>query len=115
MALNDTTIARFPSGINYAKLLVEWALPPLRFKRFGIPSLYCNWIKASLFSSGLITSLRGQDDNANRTLTNAGVQFDFRLVMFSTMNATFSIGAAVAYEQGYDMYRPEIMVSLKIL
>ena len=35
------------------KLTVEWTLPPIRFQRAGIPSLYANWLQFSLFTSGI--------------------------------------------------------------
>ena len=46
-------------GTSYAKILVEWNLPPLRFRRLGGPNLYGNWARLSLFGSGLVTDAGG--------------------------------------------------------
>ncbi|NIR52730.1 hypothetical protein GWO43_29345, partial [candidate division KSB1 bacterium] len=45
-ALNETI-----GGRNFGKLMVEWNLPPLRFRRFGFPALYVRWARMALFSS----------------------------------------------------------------
>jgi hypothetical protein len=98
-------------GRNYAKLMVEWTLPPVRFRRVGVPSLYLNWARFALFATGLKTDL---DDSAlSRELTNLGLQVDFRVVMFSNLSTTLSLGYAVAREDGDTS--DEVMVSLKIL
>jgi len=99
-------------GTNYGKALLEWTLPPLRFRRLGLPTFYCNWARLALFSSGLVTNL---DSKANqRKLANIGGQLDFRLVILSHLNTTLSFGYGVAAEKDQ---RPakELMVSLKIL
>ena len=99
-------------GRNYGKAMIEWNLPPVRFRRVGVPSFYLNWLRPGLFTSALRTDL---DDSAlRRTLYNFGLQLDFRLVMFSNLEATISVGYAVAVEHD----RPssdEVLVSLKIL
>src|SRR5262249_44063117 len=33
------------SGRNFAKSMVEWNLPPLRFKRAGTPGFYVSWMR----------------------------------------------------------------------
>src|SRR4029077_12865633 len=38
-------------GASYAKTQVEWVLPPLRFRRVGIPSFYLRWASLSLFTT----------------------------------------------------------------
>lgn len=98
-------------GTTFGKLMTELCLPPLRFQRFGIPSLYCNWAHARLFTTGLTTNFHNRP--IRRTLVNAGAQIDFKLVIFSTMSSTFSIGYAGAWEKDY-RYRDEFMISLKI-
>ncbi len=37
-------------GTNFGKLLLEWVLPPLRFRRLGGEALYCNWAQFVLLS-----------------------------------------------------------------
>jgi len=97
---------------NYGKLLLEWNLPPLRFKSWGRTWLYCNWTRLSLFSGGLLTNF---DDSLTREFDfNLGAQLDFRVVLFSYLNTTFSIGYATRWRDGGGT-SDEIMVSLKIL
>ncbi len=99
-------------GINYVKAMLEWDLPPIRFRRFGVQSLYCTWSRLALFTSALGTNL---DDSASRrSAAMAGGQLDFRLVIFSTFESTFSVGYAAAAEK-HQRLSHELMVSLKIL
>ena len=99
-------------GANYAKLLSEWDLPPLRFRRFGIPSFYFTWLRLAFFSGGIVTDA---DYKANRrALLDTGLQINWRVVMLSHLNVTLSFGWARAYEK-HQRPNDEIMISLKIL
>lgn len=99
-------------GNNFGKLLLEWDLPPLRFKRAGIPDLYCTWASAALFGSVTATDL---DDSAVRQkLYNVGAQVDFKLVIFTNLSSTLSFGYARAFSEGGEAAN-EFMVSLNIL
>jgi len=84
-------------GASYGKVQVEWVLPPLRFRRVGIPSFYLQWADLSLFSTGLLTDV--DDAAARRTLASAGAQLDFRLVTLSHLESTLSLGFAVERER----------------
>ncbi len=99
-------------GTTFGKFMVELALPPVRFEHLGIPSLYCNWAHMRLFSTALSTNWHNEP--IRRTLINAGLQIDFKLVIFSTMSSTLSFGYAGAWEKNYQ-YRDEFMISLKLL
>ncbi len=100
------------SGRNYAKSLLEWNLPPLRFRRVGTPSFYATWARTALFATVLGTNL---DDSAlRRTVSNVGAQVDVRLSLLSRLDMTLSAGYAAAFEQGQPA-RHEVMVSLKVL
>jgi hypothetical protein len=99
-------------GTNYGKMTVEWTLPPLRFRRFGFPSLYLRWARLALFSTGIVTNM--DSDQFRRTATNLGGQIDFHIVMFSTLSSTFSLGYAAAFEKDQRTAK-EFMISLKIL
>jgi hypothetical protein len=99
-------------GKNFAKVQVEWTLPPLRFRRFGFPSLYFRWARLTLFSSGILTNF--DDKNSDRKLLDFGGQIDFRLVLFSSLNSTFSLGYGIAVEENRSPEK-ELMISLKIL
>jgi len=98
-------------GTNYAKGMLEWTLPPLRFRHFGVPGLYLMWARVALFSSGIVTNLGSSPDRSE--LMNFGAQIDFRFVVFSRLENTLSFGYAAALEQGQSP-RKEFMVSLKI-
>lgn len=99
-------------GNTFAKATVEWTLPPVHFRSFGLPALYCNWARVALFATTLGTDV--DRAAARRVHASTGLQLDFRLVALSSLETTLSLGAAAAYERGR---RPatEFMVSLKIL
>jgi hypothetical protein len=99
-------------GSNYAKLLVELVLPPVRFRRMGIVSFYSNWSQLTFFSSGIITNLDHVD--FRRKVANVGTQLDFKLVIFSVLESTLSFGYAMAFENRMPT-TDEFMISLKIL
>lgn len=108
-------------GRNYAKAILEWNLPPLRFRRLGFPALYFNWARFALFTSAIRTNLDARGGSqplpqfgVRRTLANVGGQVDFRLVLFSALESTLSFGYAAAFEQNRPTEK-EFMVSLKIL
>src|SRR5207245_2831155 len=98
-------------GKDFSRLMLEWTLPPLRFRRVGVPSLYTNWARLSLFSSGLVTDIGNRD--FRRKLYDIGAQVDFSMVLFSNLDSTFSVGYATAFEKG--RRSNEAMVSLKLL
>ncbi|MBN1505064.1 MAG: hypothetical protein JW952_08400 [Candidatus Eisenbacteria bacterium] len=99
-------------GTNYGKVMVEWTLPPVRFERFGIPALYCNWARLALFGAGIATNVDKED--VRREVLSVGAQLNFKLVLFWSMESTLSLGYAVAGEGGRDP-RDEFMASVKIL
>lgn len=99
-------------GTNYGRAMVEWILPPVRFGSVGVTSAYLRWARLSLFSGGLVTNVDSKTHR--RSLVDAGAQLDFRLVTFSLMESTFSLGYAVAFEE-HQRPSKEFMVSLKLL
>jgi hypothetical protein len=100
------------AGTNFAKLLLEWTLPPIRFRRFGVMNLYCTWASVSLFSSALVTNFDSRADR--QTFVNAGGQVDMKIIIFSRLETTLSFGYAVAAEKR-QRRAGESMVSLKIM
>lgn len=99
-------------GTSYARAMVEWNLPPLRFRHVGTPGFYLTWARPALFATALVTN--PDSDAFRRTITNAGGQVDFRLGVLSRLELTVSAGYAVAFEGGFRP-RHEGMVSLKVL
>ena len=99
-------------GRSFGKLLGEYNLPPLRFRRFGATWGYVNWARLTLFSSGLVTNFTS--DPTRGEFVNLGTQLDFRLVLFTYLNATLSGGYAAAADHNGHI-STEYMVSLKIL
>lgn len=98
-------------GREFARLMVECTLPPVRFRRVGVPSLYANWARLALFTGGLTT------DFADRALRDkafdAGAQVDLSLVMFSNLESMLSFGYALGRTGGRTSH--EVMASLKLL
>ncbi len=99
-------------GRNFGKAMVEWTLPPLRFRRLGFPGIYCTWARMALFSSALTTNM--DDTGLKREVYNAGMQVNFQMVLFSSLESTLSVGYAQAFSDGYKP-SDEFMASLKIL
>jgi hypothetical protein len=100
------------AGRSFFKSMVEWNLPPVRFRRMGRPGFYASWVRPSVFVGGLATDVdirRGR-----RFLADTGAQMDFRFGLLSTLELTVSAGAALAFENG-DAPRREAMLSVKIL
>ena len=98
-------------GQSFVKLLGEYNLPPLRFRKLGTTWLYVNWARMSLFSSGLFTDFQSTPDRSY--YANVGTQLDFRIVLFTYLNTTFSSGYAEAADKNGHI-STEYMVSLKI-
>lgn len=99
-------------GTNFSRLLLEWNLPPLRFRRVGIPSFYLTWARTSIFTTGVITNLNHGGTSARAM--NLGSQIDFRLIVLSHLKMTFSVGYAVAKRKDRNQ-STEFMLSLKLL
>jgi hypothetical protein len=92
--------------------MLEWNLPPIRFRNVGRPGFYLTWARPALFASGLVANMeKGQ---TRRVVSNVGAQLDFRLSMLSRLDLTLSAGYAFAFEDGARA-RSEYMVSLKLL
>lgn len=99
-------------GTNFGKFMFEWTWPPLRFRHLGIPSFYMTYVRPALFSSAIVTDF--DEPGLIRRVYNAGAQLDFRFTMMSRLRMTFSIGYALAFEEGFKPL-DEWMFSLNIL
>ena len=74
---------------------------------------FVNWARTSLFTSGIVTNF--DSDELKQSYSNLGVQMDIRMVLFSHLKSTFSIGFARAVDRLTDKQSTELMVSLQIL
>jgi hypothetical protein len=101
------------SGINFGRLMLEWTLPPVRFRRVGLPQFYCTYARAAVFSTGLTTDF--DDESFRNDWLNWGGQVDFRLVIFSALESTLSVGGAWFKLDGAPGTGKEFMISLKIM
>lgn len=97
---------------SYFRGMAEWVLPPIRFRKFGGFNFFANWTQFSLFSSFLSTS---DPDFGSNQFYNLGAQMDTRLVMFSHLPATFSLGYARAWDIGASNSHGEFLISLNLL
>ena len=100
-------------GQTFARTMLEWNLPPLRFERVGTPGFYLTWARPSIFATHLTTNV---DDSATRReVQNLGIQVDFRITVLSRMKMTLSLGYARGYGDNVIEDEDEFMVSLKVL
>jgi hypothetical protein len=99
-------------GRNFARVLLEWNLPPLRFRRAGSPGFHVGWARPALFAGVLGTNF--DDERTRQRAATFGGQLDFHLTTLSTLDMMLSVGGAVAVRDGAERSR-EVMVSLKIL
>jgi hypothetical protein len=98
-------------GRTYWRSMLEWNLPPIRFRRAGTPNFFLTWARPALFGSALVTDPEQGDSD---TYGNLGAQIDFRLQMLSRLDMTLSLGYARGLSDG-SFDRNEFMLSLKIL
>lgn len=98
------------SGRTWARSLLEWNLPPVRFSRVGTPDFYLSWARPAMFAAALVTDL----DVDSSEWYSVGFQVDFQFTLLSRKEMTFSIGYAAGFsDSGHE--RNEFMASLKIL
>ncbi len=98
------------NGRTFARSMLEWNLPPLRFQRFGTPGFYFSWARPAIFATALVTN----PDSGSNTYYSVGSQIDFEFTVLSRLDMMFSIGYAAGFDgNSYDS--DEAMASLKIL
>ncbi|HPN38761.1 MAG TPA: hypothetical protein PL041_10175 [Melioribacteraceae bacterium] len=100
------------AGKDFAKIGLEWNLPPVMFKQFGFLSAYVRFARLSFFQDNLITDVT--DKNVRAYFHNVGAQLDFELVFFTLLKSTLSVGYAKAFNK-YLKPTEEFMISLKLL
>jgi hypothetical protein len=100
------------AGQTFTKAQLEWNLPPLRMKNAGWPGFYMNWIRPSVFATGIVTSWDEREQR--REVGNIGCQLDLHFGVLSRLDMILSVGFAQAFEQDARSSN-EFMISLKIL
>jgi hypothetical protein len=93
--------------------MLEWNLPPVRFRRVGTPGFFLSWARPALFVTALSTNL--DDSELRRDVSSAGIQIDFRFTILSRLNMTLSFGYARGFGDDLIEDNDEFMVSLKVL
>ncbi len=99
------------SAKRFAKTVLEWNLPPVRFREVGSPGLFLSWLRPALFAGTLWTD---PNEIFDRRLTTVGGQVDFRFTLAHRLPMTLSIGYAVGYINSRRDDQ-EWMISLKVL
>lgn len=99
------------SGTNFLKAMLEFELPPLRFREAGIIPFYLRWMRTSFFSSALATNI--ENNSLRRMYYNIGVQVDFQFVALSLLKSYLSIGYAGVVDNDQN-YTHEFMMSIKL-
>jgi hypothetical protein len=96
---------------SFAKSVLEWNLPPIRFEEVGSASFFLSSARTALFTGVMF------DDSGtgpNHTLSDVGIQMDWNFTVALRLPMTFSIGYAAGFEGGV-VQRNEFMISLRIL
>jgi hypothetical protein len=96
---------------DFAKELVEWNLPPIRFAEIGKPYLFLGSLRPALFAGVMEVK---PPTGAQRTLESVGGQVDLNFTAALRLPMTLSFGAAEGLEDGQPGHT-ELMVSLKIM
>ena len=99
------------SARDFAKSVIEWNLPPIRFESVGTPGFFLSWIRPAIFVAGLWTD---PDEPFDRTFTSVGFQLDLHFTVGHRLPMTLSVGYASGYLEGTRQDN-ELMLSLKIL
>jgi hypothetical protein len=100
------------SATSFGKLLGEWNLPAIHFRRVGTTKMYANWARLTFFSGELWTNFA--NSSTRNEYTTAGAQLDFRIVLFTYLNTTLSGGFGAATDwNGHPSTQG--MISLKIM
>lgn len=96
---------------SFAKSIVEWNLPPLRFESVGVPSFYVANARTAIFGGALLVNPAGP---GSREVFTAGVQVDLNFTLVHRLPMTLSAGFASGFESGRKR-SDEALISLKIM
>lgn len=93
--------------------MLEWNLPPVRFRNVGGDRFYLSWARPAIFATTLITNF--DSSSLQRNVSSVGAQLDFRFTVLSNLDMTVSIGYAVGFGDSIVGSPDEFMLSLKIM
>jgi hypothetical protein len=99
------------AGRSFARTVLEWNLPPVRFREVGVPSLFLKSARTALFA-GLLATDPG--DDASRTYQSVGGQVDWNFTFAMRLPMVLSVGVAGGFED-WRRRNTEVLVSLKIM
>jgi len=100
-------------GRNFFRSMLEWNLPPVRFRNVGGERFYLSWARPAIFATTLNTNF--DSSSLQRNVSSVGAQVDFRFTVLSHLDMTISIGYAVGFGDSIVGSPDEFMLSLKIL
>jgi hypothetical protein len=100
-------------GRNFHRAMLEWTLPPIRFRNVGGSKFYLSWARTALFVSTLTTNF--ESSTLRQEVSSAGLQIDFQFTILSRLDMTLSLGYAKGFGNSLIMDDDEFMVSLKVL
>ena len=100
-------------GRNFVRSMLEWNLPPVRFRNVGGERFFLSWARPAIFATTLITN--SDSSSLQRNISNVGAQVDFRFTVLSRLDMTISVGYAVGFGDNIVGSPDEFMLSLKIL
>ena len=100
------------SGQSFAKVMLEWCLPPRRFEALGSPGMYVSWARPELFASVVETELG--NSTYRETAGDIGAQLDFQLHVMHRLPMMLSVGIAQGFGGG-GLGRTEFMLSFQVL
>ncbi len=96
---------------SFGKAMLEWNLPPLRFREAGTPGLFLSWVRPAVFAGTLwARPVKG----SQRRVNSLGLQLDLNFTLIHRLPMTLSAGFAAGFESGEPTER-EWMISLKVL
>ena len=99
-------------GTKFVKSILEWNLPPIRFRKIGMTACYLRWARTAVFTSGIITNPDSED--FQEKYFDVGAQIDFQFVLLSIFKSKFSLGYAIASDLDCNTSE-EFMISLQLL
>jgi len=100
------------SGQKFVRSIIEWNLPPVRFRKTGTPGFYLSYARPAIFYGALVTD--PGNSVFERTVNSLGAQLDFQFTFANRLDMTLSVGYAAGYDNGTKL-SDEWMVSLKLL